>query len=96
MKGSVLAWVLIAAATATANADVLLLETIEAAPPNSASGVMRPQRGASMSQVRAQFGEPGTMMDAVGDPPITRWVYPAYTVYFEHDQVLDAVVHRNK
>ena len=49
-----------------------------------------------MSQVRAQFGEPGTMMDAVGDPPITRWVYPAYTVYFEHDQVLDAVVHRNK
>ena len=96
MKGSVLALVLIAAATATttANADVLLLETIEAAPPNSESGVMRPHRGASMSQVRAQFGEPDSIMDAVGDPPITRWVYPAYTVYFEYEQVLDAVVHR--
>lgn len=94
MKGSVLALVLIAAATATANADVLLLETIEAAPPNNPSGVVRPHRGTSMSQVRAQFGEPDTMMDAIGDPPITRWVYPAYTVYFEYEQVLDTVVHR--
>jgi hypothetical protein len=47
-----------------------------------------------MSRVRAQFGEPASIVDPVGDPPITRWVYPSYTVYFEYDQVLDTVVHR--
>jgi len=94
MRGSGLALALIVAATATANADVLLMETIEAAPPNSSSGVLRPRSGASMSTVRAQYGEPNKVMDAVGDPPINRWVYPAYTVYFENEHVIDVVVHR--
>jgi hypothetical protein len=94
MRGSGLALALIVAATATANADVLLLKTIEAAPPNSSSGVLRPNRGASMSTVRAQFGEPDKMMDAIGEPPITRWTYPTYTVYFEYQHVVDVVVHR--
>jgi hypothetical protein len=29
----------------------------------------------------------------VGHPPITRWDYPAYSVFFEHDHVLHTVAH---
>jgi hypothetical protein len=47
-----------------------------------------------MGEVATGYGEPTGVMDAVGDPPITRWVYPDYTVYFEYDRVIDVVVHR--
>jgi len=55
-----------------------------------------PNRGASMDQVLARFGEPVSRMAAVGGdaplhPPITRWVYADFTVYFEHDKVIDSV-----
>jgi hypothetical protein len=29
---------------------------------------------------------------AVGEPPISRWEYTGYTVYFEHDLVLHSVI----
>ena len=94
MKGLGLALMLVAATTTSAYADVLLLEAIEAAPPNSSSGVMRPSNGTSMTQVKGKYGEPEAVKGAVGEPPITRWVYPDYTVYFEHQNVLEVVVHR--
>lgn len=94
MKGPGLALALVIAATTTAQADVLLLETINAAPPNTASGVPRPHRGSSMTIVKGQFGEPTETKAAIGEPPITRWAYPGYTVYFEHQHVIDVVVHR--
>lgn len=94
MKGPGLALALVLAATSAAQADVLLLEAINSAPPNSASGVQRPHRGSSMNIVKGQFGEPTEAKPAIGDPPITRWVYPAYTVYFEHEHVIDVVLHR--
>ena len=50
-----------------------------------------PARGTSMATVRARLGAPEKRMAAVGDPPITRWVYPRFTVYFEHDRVLHSV-----
>ena len=53
-----------------------------------------PRAGMSMDQVRARFGEPQTVVPAVGKPPITRWVYPDFTVYFEYDKVIHAVVNR--
>jgi hypothetical protein len=28
----------------------------------------------------------------VGAPPITRWDYAGFSVFFEHDRVIDAVV----
>jgi hypothetical protein len=77
-----------------AQADVLLLDAIESAPPNSAAGVMRPRNGESMTSVRAGYGEPSSIKEAIGDPPITRWLYPDYTVYFEYDRVIEVVVHR--
>jgi hypothetical protein len=50
-----------------------------------------PDRGQSMASVEARFGVPDTRSAAVGQPPITRWSYPNFTVYFEHDHVVHAV-----
>ena len=47
-----------------------------------------------MEQVESKFGAPKKKMDAVGEPPITRWGYEGYTVYFEHDRVITTVLHR--
>jgi hypothetical protein len=55
------------------------------------SSVDKPKRGISMTQVEAKFGAPVTKHDAVGAPPITRWDYPGFSVFFEHDKVIDSV-----
>jgi hypothetical protein len=56
------------------------------------SGVDTPKRGITMSQVEAKFGAPTTKHDAVGAPPITRWDYANFAVFFEGDRVIHAVV----
>jgi hypothetical protein len=56
------------------------------------SGVETPQRGASMAAVESKFGAPSNKSSPVGNPPITKWFYPNFTVVFEHDKVLHAVV----
>ena len=50
-----------------------------------------PARGTSMDGVINQSGEPEKKIDAIGQPPITRWVYADYTVYFEHQAVIHVV-----
>ncbi|MEM1261808.1 MAG: hypothetical protein AAGH76_05400 [Pseudomonadota bacterium] len=54
----------------------------------------RPRRGMSMASVERQYGTPDTKRAAVGEPPISRWVYAQFTVYFEHDKVVHAVINR--
>jgi hypothetical protein len=94
---SKLSWLSIAAyislATASANADTLLIDAITKAPPNEPSGLLRPSSGQSMEMVLARFGEPKQKLAPVGNPPITRWVYAKFTVYFEHDSVVNSAVH---
>jgi len=63
------------------------------APENSATGVLRPVRGMQMQQVEARYGSPLRINAAVGEPPITSWVYEKYTVYFEGEYVIHAAVH---
>lgn len=75
-------------------ADVLLLDAIAEAPKNSPEGVPRPTNGLTMEQVKKKFGEPLKELPAVGKPPITRWDYDRYSVYFEYDRVITSVVHR--
>lgn len=58
----------------------------------SAASVQTPSRGATMSKVESQFGAPTQRAGAVGQPPITRWDYPGFVVYFEHERVIHAVV----
>lgn len=52
-----------------------------------------PQRGMSMAKVSGQYGAPVKKSAAVGNPPITQWIYDRYTVYFEHQHVVQTVVH---
>ncbi len=56
------------------------------------SSVVTPERGMSMDQVAAKFGIPVSKIPAVGVPPISRWEYAGFTVYFESDHVLHTVV----
>jgi len=75
-------------------AEVLLLDAITEEPPNSSAGLLRPERGESMQAVESRFGAPQSSAGPVGEPPISSWTYPGFTVYFEHDIVLRTVVHR--
>ncbi|HEY0749187.1 MAG TPA: hypothetical protein VGD63_20970 [Steroidobacteraceae bacterium] len=56
------------------------------------SDVPTPTRGMTMDQVTGKFGAPATKTPAVGQPPISRWEYPGFIVYFEHDHVIHSVV----
>ncbi|MCB1864800.1 MAG: hypothetical protein KDG50_05180 [Chromatiales bacterium] len=81
-------------APVASHADVLLLDSINRAPPNSSAGLERPAGGESMETVLSRYGEPSRRVAAVGEPPISRWVYPQFTVYFEHSLALHSVVAR--
>lgn len=52
-----------------------------------------PRKGMSQDAVRSQFGAPEKQLPAVGNPPISRWVYKDFTVYFEGNLALHSVVH---
>lgn len=69
--------------------DVLLIDRMR-----KVEHVSVPQNGLTMARVEQQFGAPQQRTPAVGDPPIARWVYPDFTVYFEYDKVIHAVVNR--
>lgn len=56
------------------------------------TAIEMPSRGMSMRQVESRFGTPKMKVPAVGEPPISRWVYDDYTVYFEHRYVLHSVL----
>ncbi len=56
------------------------------------SGVERPTRGSTMHAVEQRFGQPAQRHATVGQPPITRWDYPNFSVFFEKDRVIHAVV----
>ncbi|MDZ7842344.1 MAG: hypothetical protein U5R46_16215 [Gammaproteobacteria bacterium] len=53
-----------------------------------------PRGSMTMAAVRAAKGDPDREMAPVGDPPITRWQYPGYVVYFENDRVITSVAGR--
>jgi len=61
------------------------------------SSVATPKRGLTMSQVEAKFGAPVEKHAAVSSPgtshqpPITRWDYAGFAVFFEHERVIDTV-----
>ena len=75
----------------TLSADVLLIEEVR-----QADRMDVPDNGVAMADVRAQFGEPVKEYANVGDPPITRWEYDRWSVYFEHDLVLFTVLHKGE
>jgi hypothetical protein len=72
-----------------ARADTLIIQGIDQAQQTAAQ---RPARGMTMSKVTSNWGAPFTKNAAVGEPPITRWEYNDFVVFFEHDRVLHAVL----
>lgn len=54
-----------------------------------------PARGTTMAEVESRLGSPQARHPAIGEPPISRWVYPEFTVYFEHDRVIHSVRRRD-
>jgi hypothetical protein len=61
------------------------------------SKVETPKRGLTMDDVEKHFGAPLTRHPTVGGgskqrPPITRWDYTSFSVFFEGDKVIDSVV----
>lgn len=84
----------LALAAPLAAAETLLVDRV-----GVEQGKNLPARGSSMAQVEAKFGAPARKFDAVGGgsrhtPPITRWVYPAFSVYFENRHVVDVVLNK--
>ena len=80
----------------TAQADDIVMPAgaTQAAAPRPAD---LPAKGQTMAQVVKRFGEPQTKHapaggDAPRHPPITRWDYAGFSVFFEHAHVVDAVV----
>lgn len=60
----------------------------------SAPGVSAdlPQRGVSAAAVQQRHGDPVARHAAVGEPPISRWDYQEFSVYFESNTVVHSVL----
>jgi len=54
--------------------------------------IQLPGRGMTMEMVQNRFGEAISTEPAVGTPPISKWRYKDFTVYFESEYVIHAVV----
>ena len=65
-------------------------DTYDMAPAENAA----PTRGMKQEVVEAKFGIPQSRDAAIGDPPISRWEYKDFVVFFEYDRVIHAVVKR--
>ena len=93
MKRPALILALVAAlATPLASANTLLIQRATVAQKQDL-----PRRGTSMAQVEARYGAPQQKFAPVGGggprtPPITRWQYETFSVYFENSHVVDAVL----
>jgi hypothetical protein len=70
-------------------------ETLSTPAGSPAAAGDQPNRGSTMSTVESRYGAPTNRHAAVGNPPITRWDYPQFSVYFENDRVLHTVIVRS-
>ena len=62
----------------------------------AASSDATPTRGMTAASVESKFGTPDAKVAPVGDPPIARWEYSSFVVFFEYDRVIHAVVKRKQ
>jgi hypothetical protein len=92
MRKTILAALGIACGLAVAPSFAQSLQMAE--PPAAEAQAAMPTRGLSMAQVEARFGAPSERFAAVGQPPITRWLYPSFVVYFEYQHVVHTVASR--
>ena len=63
----------------------------------NAGAAEKPQLGMTMELVEKEFGVPVTRSPARGKPPIIRWEYNDFVVYFEGTYVIHSIIkHRRK
>lgn len=95
MRKTLLMCSVLFAATFVARADDVQMP--ESEPAAAAAPASLPAKGTSMKAVAKQYGAPSTKHRAAGGdtrrhPPITRWDYPGFSVFFERSKLIDAVV----
>lgn len=73
-------------------AEPLLIDVIEQQLPNTPQGLLHPHNGETMSRGEDRFGKPRGIDDPKGDPPITRWNYPHFSVVFEYDRIIHSPI----
>lgn len=71
-------------------------QAVEKAAFSTTATSFMPVRGLTMNEVIDAYGAPLKRLPAVGTPPIIRWIYPNYTVYFEDQYVIHSVVHHKQ
>ncbi len=71
-------------------ADVLVIDHT-----NQYATMHKPGNGLTMAEVESSYGSPLEKRPAVGNPPITQWVYGGFVVYFEYDRVIHSVAKRS-
>lgn len=76
------------------SADTLHMEGSDSADALAYDESGRPTRGMTQARVEARYGAPQKTDSAVGDPPISKWHYEKFVVYFEYDRVIHAVLRR--
>jgi hypothetical protein len=86
---------LVSAAAALALSGPVSADELKVPEPGSSAD--KPASGMSMEKVEAKYGAPSRRVPAVGggttaQPPITRWEYPGFVVYFENNLVVHTVV----
>jgi len=69
-------------------------ETVAIGGATAASNDGRPSRGMTQTRVESKYGSPISVEVPVGEPPITRWEYSDFVVFFEYDKVIHAVLKR--
>ena len=87
-----IALTLVIAVAASAGAQNLDMRAADRSATFDAPG--KPTRGMTQTRVEANFGAPQNRRAPVGDPPITRWEYAEFVVFFEYDKVIHAVSRR--
>jgi len=86
------AWLVVVGIALGASSGISMAQTLQVPETAAAPAAMStPARGMSMTDVEARYGAPTQRYAAVGQPPITRWVYPSFVVYFEYSHVVHAV-----
>ena len=76
--------------SANISAEEIIMPTAEAE--TEEFSVQLPGRGMTMEMVQNKFGEALGKEPAVGTPPISKWSYKNFSVYFESEYVIHAVV----
>jgi len=82
--------VLAVAYVSVASAEVIHIPVGQQAPEKH--DLPRPVRGMIEDRVLEHYGLPDSRSGPVGDPPISIWRYPNYTVYFESETVIHSVL----